>query len=186
MSSDRKGDWMVTFSGEKFHPLDPRPEEVHIIDIAHSLSMNNRYNGHTVRPYSVGLHSILCSLHAPKGFELEALLHDATEAYLADVVRPAKRGMPEYMAIEQALWENAISIKFGLPKTISEEVHLIDNIMLVTEADQLMGPNSPRWWEDAHWPDKIEGLVIPTLTWVEVKYLFLSRYNELTGNSVID
>lgn len=177
--TDRIGDWMVTFTGQKFYPLDPRPEEVHIEDIAHALSINNRYNGHTIRPYSVGHHSLLCSLHVAKGHELTALLHDATEAYLADVVRPAKRGMPEYMEIEKRLWENAIAPRFGLDKVMSKEVHLVDNQMLVTEAGQLLNDRGPRWWEETHWPKPLEGVVIDELDWKTVEIKFLNRFKEL-------
>lgn len=175
---NRIGDWMVTFSGQKFYPLDPRPEEVVIEDIAHALSINNRYNGHTIRPYSVGHHSLLCSYHVEKGFELEALLHDATEAYLADVVRPAKNGMPEYKAIEQKLWADAIATKWGLPGHISKEVHTVDNRMLVTEARQLLNDNGPRWWTEKQWPDPFD-LIIEDYSWQEVEKMFLARFYEL-------
>lgn len=174
----RKGDWMVTASGQKFYPLDPRPEDVHIEDIAHALAMNNRFNGHTVRPYSVGLHSLLCSQWVEGAHAMTALLHDATEAYLADVVRPAKRGMPEYMKIEKDLWEKAIAPRFGLPLLMPEEVHTVDNRMLVTEAGQLMGPSSPLWWEGVGWPQPFD-LKIPELSWEEVRDLFLTRFREL-------
>lgn len=179
MINKRLGDWMVTYTGKKFYPIDPRVEDVDIEDIAHALSMNNRFNGHTTRPYSVGYHSLLCSYHVEPGYELEALLHDATEAYLADVVRPAKQHMPEYKAIEQNLWEEAIAPKFGLNRKISNAVHLVDNRMLVTEAAQLMGPNSPKWWEDYHWPEPFPDLVIGEPTYTEVKEMFLARFYEL-------
>lgn len=178
----RIGDWMVTFTGQKFYPLDPRPEEVHIEDIAHALAINNRYNGHTIRPYSVGHHSILCSYYVEEGHELMALLHDATEAYLADVVRPAKRGMPEYMEIENRLYENAIAPKFGLSKTLTKEVHIVDNRMLVTEARQLLNDKGPKWWEEEHWPVPFGGLIIEEIPWQEVEIWFLDRFKELMRN----
>lgn len=176
----RVGDWMVTATGVQFYPLDPRPEEVRIEDIAHALSMNNRFNGHTERPYSVGLHSLLCSHYAAPGHELAALLHDATEAYLADVVRPAKRFMPEYTRIENDLWAKAIAPRFGLPVQMSKEVHEVDNRMLVTEAGQLMGPSSPLWWLGDGWPEGYD-IEIPDLTWQEVRRQFLERFYELGG-----
>ena len=78
--------YMMTFSGKKFYPKKPSPNEVDINDIARSLSMMNRFCGHTKFPYSVARHCINCSNIAPEGYKLEALLHDATEAYLSDIV----------------------------------------------------------------------------------------------------
>ena len=63
--SARKGDWMQTYTGRQFWPIDPRANEVHIEDIAHALSMMCRYNGHCRTFYSVAEHSVLVSQHVP-------------------------------------------------------------------------------------------------------------------------
>ena len=60
--SERGGDWMQTYSGFQFWPLDPRPEEIHVIDIAHSLANQCRYAGHCREFYSVAQHSVLLKL----------------------------------------------------------------------------------------------------------------------------
>src|SRR3990167_8105269 len=88
---DRTGDWIQTYMGSAFYPLDPRPEDVDIRDIAHSLSLMCRFNGHCTKFYSVAEHS----LHVVEGvafttnwntFEMRrALLHDSAETYLSDV-----------------------------------------------------------------------------------------------------
>ncbi|MFN9113590.1 MAG: phosphohydrolase, partial [Bacteroidota bacterium] len=70
--------WIQTFSGIAFWPLDPKPEHVRIADIAHALSMKCRYNGHTRKFYSVAEHSVLVSRHVPEEDALWALLHDAS------------------------------------------------------------------------------------------------------------
>lgn len=59
-------------------------------DIAHSLAQNNRYNGHTIRPYSVAQHSVLVSYEVPSHLAFQALLHDAHEAYTVDLPSPVK------------------------------------------------------------------------------------------------
>lgn len=179
---NRIGDFMVTYTGQKFYPLDPRPEDVNIIDIAHALSLMNRYGGHSEFPYSVAQHSVNCSLFVEKGFELEALLHDATEAYISDIVRPAKNSMPEYKAIEDNIWKKAIAPKFNLPQEISKEVHLVDNKMLVTEAPQLLA--GPPWWTEKHWPKPFD-LPIIMQDWTSVKESFLNRFKELTNENSV-
>src|SRR5689334_10911717 len=79
---------MTTFSGEPFWPLDPQPEDIRIVDIAHALSLQCRFNGHTKFHYSVAQHSLIMSFNVPLQFALEALLHDAAEAYIGDLIRP--------------------------------------------------------------------------------------------------
>ena len=74
--SARRGEWIQTFSGGRFWPLDPRPEDVYIGDIAHALSMKCRYAGHTTFFYSVAEHSVHVCRHAPAEHKLWALLHD--------------------------------------------------------------------------------------------------------------
>src|SRR5690606_5290032 len=81
----RLGDWMQTFTGRAVYPLDLRPDDIDIQDIAHALSMQCRYAGHTRQFYSVAEHSVhvarWCRQYGPAA-ALEGLLHDATEAYL--------------------------------------------------------------------------------------------------------
>src|SRR5690606_29748913 len=96
----RKGDWMQTFTGRRFWPLDPRPDEICIEDIAHALSMQCRYAGHCLSFYSVAEHSVLLSQHVAEPFRRWALLHDASEAYLVDVPRPIKGDLSNYRAVE--------------------------------------------------------------------------------------
>ena len=101
---DRGDGWITTYTGQHFYPLDPRPHEVNMLDIAHALSMICRFNGHTQFFYSVAEHSIRCAYHAheqwPDRIELQlaALLHDASEAYLCDIPRPVKLQLPDYRA----------------------------------------------------------------------------------------
>lgn len=141
---ERFGDWMQTYRGAPFWPMDPRPDEIHILDIAHSLSMLCRYNGHCVRFYSVAEHSVHVSRAVPQEHALWGLLHDAGEAYLADVPRPVKPSLPGYKEAEGRL-QLAIAERFGLPAAIPPEVHDADNRILVDEKEQAMLPSQREW-----------------------------------------
>jgi hypothetical protein len=117
MTNDwHRGDWMQTFTGLQFYPLSPRPEDVEPSDIAHALGMLCRYNGHVDAFYSVAEHCVLMSHAVSPENALAALLHDATEAYVGDMIRPLKRSMPDYVAVEDRVMV-AIARRFGLPLT---------------------------------------------------------------------
>lgn len=116
---EQDGSWIQTFTGRRFWPLDPRPEDVAIEDIAHALSLLCRYNGHVRRFYSVGEHSLLLCWYLEKlypddrALQLQALMHDAAEAYLADIPRPVKPLLTGYYAAEARV-EQVIQERFGL------------------------------------------------------------------------
>ena len=136
------GNWITTYTGKKFHYLEPRPEEIDIRDIAHALSLKVRYCGHCLQFYSVGEHSMRVADLLPKALQLEGLLHDAAEAYMPDVPRPIKYrfGLKEF---EDKI-EEVIRVRFGLVK--SPLVKEADNVLLATEARDLM-PNMDGWAE---------------------------------------
>src|ERR1051326_5301684 len=81
---------IMTFSGRWINPLNPRPEDIDIVDIAHALSNQCRFTGHTRFFYSVAQHSCLVSDECANPHKLGGLLHDASEAYLSDIARPIK------------------------------------------------------------------------------------------------
>src|SRR5579859_7012785 len=131
--------WIETFSGKKFHLLEPQPDEICIEDIAHALSNQCRYTGHTRRFYSVAEHSVHVSLLAVH-YQLDGLLHDASEAYICDLARPVKMLTPvgkPYYEIEDRIMR-VIAEKFGFTWPPPKEVKEADNIMLLSEKDQLM------------------------------------------------
>lgn len=150
-TQDDRGPWIATYTGRKFHLLDPHPDEVDIRDIAHSLSMLCRYTGHVRRFYSVAEHCVRLARHPMQPWEGESrefradlLMHDATEAYLSDISRPLKSLLPEYQRIERRAWRT-IAEKFGLAVDPPVEVKVWDKRILTDETMALLPPNSPPW-----------------------------------------
>lgn len=174
----RVGSWMQTFSGKQFWPLDPRPDEVCIEDIAHHLSMVCRYNGACHQFYSVAQHSVLVSDNLPKHLALVGLLHDAAEAYAGDMIRPLKRHLAEYQKVIERI-EFAVAVHFGIPyedRCPHPEVKIADNRAIVTEQRDIMAPPPVPWEDQGVLPfeDTIEGWS-PHLA----ETMFLARYREL-------
>lgn len=174
-SPARIGNWMSTHLGGRFYPMDPRPDEIHIEDIAHSLSMLNRFNGHASRPYSVAEHSVRVARLVPPPQRLAALLHDASEAYLADVPRPVKPYLPGYKEAEHAV-ERAIAERFGLDYPWHPEIKRADNIMLATEARELMGDTAEWGLEES--PLAREVARNMGWHWYAAKQIFLSEFEK--------
>jgi len=175
----RRGDWMQTATGKQFWPLDPRPEEVDILDIAAALSKLCRYNGHCDWPYSVAQHSVYVSHQVPAEHALAALLHDATEAYCADVPRPLKPFLAGYADIEQRIWE-VIAERFGLPRELPECVKAADNAVLLAEKDQIMRPAPADW----RVPGNAAPIRIAYWTTDQAREAFLSRFALLVKEQV--
>lgn len=133
-------DYILTYTKKVFRPLEPVKEDIDIEDIAHSLSMLCRANGHYSSFYSVGAHCLNCFDEAVARREsprvkLACLLHDATESYISDVTRPVKKYMENYQEIESRL-ASAIYEKFlgsDLTSYEAKTVKLIDDAMLYFE-----------------------------------------------------
>jgi hypothetical protein len=138
--------YILTATGKKFWFDDPKPEQICIEDIAWALSMLCRYTGHTRYFYSIAQHCYLASFNVPERFALEALLHDAAEAYITDISAPLK-GMPEmagYKVVEARV-EKVIAAKFGIGFPLSPTVKQVDMRMLHTEYLQLMPRDNQEW-----------------------------------------
>lgn len=136
---------MNTYTGRKFDPMTIRPENIDGRDIAHALSMICRGNGHLRRFYSVAQHSLNCAGEAEarrlgQRIVLACLLHDASEAYIADIIRPVKEHLVNYLEIEDKIME-AVFSRFGLDD-LSQEEHAawkrIDDELLETELHVLL------------------------------------------------
>ena len=176
--------WIETYTGKKFYPLNPRPEDVDIIDIAHSLSMQCRFNGHTRFFYSVAEHSAMVSKElAATGYnkliQLYGLLHDAAEAYVCDLPRPIKRQIKEYEPIEVrvqgVIWEG-----FNLPapaETDRKILQYMDDRILGYEGVRLMR-NTEGWTAKLPYyrPKSVIAIGTPQYT---IEKEFLALFNQL-------
>ncbi len=175
-------DWMCTISGRQYFVSNPRAADVNILDIAHHLSRLCRYTGAIeAEHYSVAEHSVHVSHLVPHEHALAGLMHDATEAYIADLNRPTKLQCADYQRLEDANWR-VIAPVFGLPFELDPCVKAADTAMLARERDVLM-PNVPAWLKP-HWP-RVEldasRITILALSPNKAKQLFLDRYYELTS-----
>ena len=144
--------WQRMLSGRRLDLLDPSPLDIEIEDIAHGLARVARWNGQTigVHAFSVAQHSLLveeiCRHLAPdwgKGFRLMALLHDAPEYVIGDMISPFKAALGlDYKAFEAKL-EAAIHLRFGLPAhppaPVKGVIKRADRISAYFEAMQLAG-----------------------------------------------
>jgi hypothetical protein len=138
-------DYILTHSRVRFTPLAPNAADIKLVDIAHSLSLLCRANGHYPRFFSVAQHCLNCEAEArtrgySKKLQLACLLHDASEAYISDITRPVKKNLLEYIAIENKL-QKAIWRAFNI--NLSQDdlalVFEVDDAMLYAEFDALMG-----------------------------------------------
>lgn len=172
--------WITTYSGLPFWPLEPRVEDVRILDIAHALSLVCRWSGHVTKFYSVAQHSILVSENVPEKLKLAALLHDASEAYISDLSRPIKRapGLGEvYMKVEKEI-QDSINAKFGIETIHLPEIKRADNLLLLTEQRDLMPENVAFIEDDGH--DRLKEIVYPWPSeYAERDFLF--RFKEYGG-----
>lgn len=169
--------WIQTFSGKQFWPLNPQAKDVGIHDIAHALSNLCRYGGHTTSFYSVAQHCVLVSEIVSPELALCGLLHDASEAYLIDVPRPIKHsvGMEAYRKAEQRL-EEMIAQVFRVPYPFPPEIKTADNQLLRTEQRDLMA-QPPAPWTD-YGVNPCEFTIEPWLP-KHAANNFLVRYMEL-------
>lgn len=172
--------WIRTISGKRIVIADPNPANICIEDIAAGLSKVCRFNGQTDPGYTVAQHSWWVSMIAPQEHALQALLHDAPEAYLSDLNSPAKQLCHDYRRLE-ARFNAAIMTRFGLPIQHHPDVKKADLIMLATEKRDHMPLAA-----DEEWPilKDIEPWYASTRTVLSAKdaeRLFLKRFYELVG-----
>lgn len=172
--------WIQTRSGKKFDPFEPDPAQIDIEDIAHALSNQCRFTGHTRRFYSVAEHSYWVSYVCDPADALAGLLHDASEAYLCDIASPVK-SRPEfdgYRVAEHRL-QSVIYERFGLAPEMPASVKVADARMLVTEAQELMWPLHEDW--------NIRAIAEPAAVWPSgfqptiARDAFSARFVDLGG-----
>lgn len=142
--------YMKTYSGLRIDPFDPKPEEIRIEDIAHALSLICRGNGQVAHFYSVAQHCLNCEKEAEarghsKRLRLACLLHDASEAYLNDIIRPVKQYLAKYTETEEHFLD-VVYQSFGLGDLTAKEwdaVREIDDILLDYDLVELLHEPMP-------------------------------------------
>lgn len=136
---------ILTHTGKLFDLALPDANLIDPRDISHALAQICRFNGHTRTFYSVAQHSCIVADLVPNEHKLAALLHDAPQAYLGDLVRPLKRFMFSYQHTEDLVWQ-AICGAFGVDTELPQSVLLADLTALATERRDLL-PAHPAVWE---------------------------------------
>ena len=181
-------------SGRRLDLLDPTPVDVEIEDIAHGLAFVARWNGQTKGdwPYSVAEHSLLVeeiyrriAPTAPVKWQLAALLHDAPEYVIGDMISPVKAAVgPDYGALDDRLTA-AIHIRFGLPaalpKTVKRAIKKADRISAWLEAIQLAGftlDEANRFFGEPD-DDVARGLTLHLRAPKDVRAAYVARHNAL-------
>ena len=185
--------WQRMLSGRRLDLLDPTPFDIEIEDIAHGLAFVARWNGQTRGDfaYSVAEHSLLVedlfgriAPKAPVKWRLAALLHDAPEYVIGDMISPVKSAVgPGYGALDDRL-SAAIHIRFGLPaavpKTVKWQIKKADKISAWMEATQIAGFSEAEATKFFGRPDKavMEGLKIRLRPPVEARRAYMDRHQE--------
>lgn len=148
--NERDSGWIITYTGKRFYPLEPRQEDIDINDIVHALSNQSRFAGHSTQFYSVAQHCVLVSVMCPEEYALWGLLHDATEAFLIDIPSPLKKckEFAFYREVEKKLMD-VICDTFQLQKGEPKEVKEVDKRMLATEARDLTMSEGRGWFIEA-------------------------------------
>ncbi len=186
--------WQRMLSGRRLDLLDPTPVDIEVADIAHGLAFVARWNGQTQGdwPYSVAEHSLLVEVlftRANPGidpaWQLAALLHDAPEYVIGDMISPVKAAVgPEYQALDQRL-SAAVHLRFGLPAqlpvAIKKAIKRADQVSAWLEATRIAGFAEAEANRLFRRPDAalIVGLDITLRPPAEVRQAYVARHEEL-------
>lgn len=163
------------------NPLAFDESMVNIDSIAHALSNQCRFNGHTRLFYSVAQHSVCVSNICESADALWGLLHDASEAYLADIPRPLKHSelFRPYLSIERNI-QRIVCAKYALPEQMPESVRQADKLALAWERRDLMTPGIEEIWSATSVVHPDVERILPWPPHVAKAY-FLDRFEELTA-----
>lgn len=166
--------YVSTYLGNRFFLTRPHIDDVAIEDIAHGLAYQCRFNGQTNAFYSVAQHSLMVMALVPESERLPALLHDAAEAYLGDMVKPLKNLFPEFSAIEARVME-IIGNRFGVDLTrLHPAIKQADLVALATEKRDLM-PHSTEPWTYISGIEPLPEKIVP-LSPGDAKSAFLAAF----------
>jgi len=167
-----------TYTGKVIDFENSDPDQIDIEDIAQGLSKVCRFSGQCSEFYSVAQHSVYVSQKV-KTNQLQALLHDATEAYMADLPSPIKRLCPNYKKYEARLWI-AVCVRFKVPVMMSPALKLADLRMVITEHEVLFKDKDDEVWKHLDHISSYRMTVLPLAP--KLAYdLFMERFGELTS-----
>ena len=177
---------MITYTGIKFDPINPNIELINIKDIAHALSLICRANGHIKHFYSIAQHSINCALEAKARnysikVQLLLLLHDASEAYISDIIRPVKPHLTNYLNIEAKLQQTIYKkyINSELVEDDYNKIKEVDDDILMSELYILMNrdnlENHVNILCDANYE---------YMQFSDVEQTFIDMFNDLTSKII--
>lgn len=186
--------WQRMLSGRRLDLLDPTPMDIEVEDIAHGLAFVARWNGQTIGDfaYSVAEHALLVTEiftaqnpAAPIKWQLAALLHDAPEYVIGDMISPVKAAVgPNYGVLDDRLMA-AIHIRFGLPAqlpvAIKKQIKKADKISAWLEAVQIAGftpPEADRFFGKID-PNLAKTLHIRLRPPIEVRRDFTAKHHAL-------
>lgn len=177
-------DWMQTYTNRKVFPLDFKAEDIRIEDIARSLAFQCRYNGHVNKFYSVAEHSDLMRRALkrdgyPEIVQKCGFLHDASEVYTGDVIRPLKNALrskgfdikPFELDIEKVMSE-----RFGLPWPWPDVIVDYDKRIVRDEKEQLK-PGGASDWSEFDIPKVGLGVKIEGWSPLEGEHRWLSAWD---------
>lgn len=173
--------WIQTATERVFNFLQPDVNDVCIRDIAHALSNICRFTGHVGEFYSVAQHSVLVSYLVNPIYAREALMHDASEAYLGDVNSPLKHQLPEYQKIEAEVMR-AVEKKFELVAGPIGDVVRADEQAFKMELVRFFHYKCPLWLKYVDNPKvytESEYRPIIALSPADAREAFIARYHEL-------
>jgi uncharacterized protein len=188
--------WQRMLSGRRLDLLDPSPLDIEIEDIAHGLAFVARWNGQTIGDfaYSVAEHSLLVeelfTLINPAldvKWRLAALLHDAPEFVIGDMISPVKAAVgPGYAELDDRL-TRAVHLRFGLPAVmpaeIKKKIKEADKISAWAEAVQIAGflKDEANKFFGAPPPDIARAILIKLRPPAEVRAAFVTRFQTLSS-----
>lgn len=167
-------------SGRTFDILNPEESTFVIEDIAHALANACRFGGHVRYFYSVAQHSVLVSKLVPQELALDGLLHDATEAFLGDLIRPLKKIMVDYQELERKV-HLCIAKRYGIANVVPDAVEEADNIALMAEARDLC--SLALYQAVFEFREGVPGTITPS-TPTKAKRDFMRRFANLTGRKL--
>lgn len=196
MAGKSKRAWQRMLSGRRLDLLDPTPVDIEIADIAHGLAFVARWNGQTRGewPYSVAEHSLLVEEifdRANPGIDprwrLAALLHDAPEYVIGDMISPVKAALgPDYGEIDRRI-AGAVHLRFGLPAQlparIKQVIKAADSVSAWLEATQIAGfsrREADRLFAVRD-PAQADGFQIRLRPPIEVRIAYLERFELIIG-----